>query len=279
MDKQTAVIYGRLPEAKQNPFEYGTISELFSSWGELFVSGALVTFIKEAPYSAWAEARNEVLGIVEGGEGVITFNGTEYPLKKGHVFKIFPGQTPKIVPKKSLTVLVVQLPGSAGNAEAGGEKLDELKVIDGNTVPGKAYEYESYGRELVTCNYGGGIGLLRFQFPIDKIPLHIHPHSGRLIRTISGEGYTYAQPKRYDMDPDTFCLFEKGTIHTNGPRPGSLYDVYAVQLPWVDSKIDEEHIAGDPNFVRYVDAEPPKPLWKTKADFERAIELHGKRNK
>ena len=264
---------------KEEKFEGGKYTQLFLNWGELLASGVYLTFLCEANYESWIENNHEVLGIVEKGEGSLLFNEKEYKIKPGFVFKIFPGQKPKIIPTVSLTVLVVQIPGSLGNIVAAGEQLDRLMVVDGNNVAGKAYEYESYGREIITCNYSNGIGLLRFQFPIDKIPLHIHPHSARLIRTISGEGYTYAQPNRYDMDKNTFCLFPKGVVHTNGPRPGSLYDVYAVQLPWVDSKIDEEHIAGDPNFVRYIDAEPPKPLWKTKEDFERAIELHDRNKK
>ena len=65
------------------------------------------------------------------------------------------------------------------------------------------------------------------------------------------------------MSSDTYSAFSKGHIHTNGPMPGSLYRVWAFQLPWIDSKIDEENIAGDEKFVRYVESVPPRALWKT----------------
>ena len=86
-----------------------------------------------------------------------------------------------------------------------------------------------------------------------------------------GDGFTYANPDRFEMNKDTFCLFPKGTEHTNGHLPGHVYDVWAVQLPWVKSCVTEDNIAGHEDFVQYVESVPPKPLWKTTKGLQEAV--------
>ncbi len=269
------IVYGRLSEAKKTNTAWGNKRPLFSDWGELKATGTLVQFSSKTTYSNWGDIKSENLCLVEKGSGVIEFNGKHYQVGCGHVFKVFPGQKPLVCPNNSLSVLSIRIPGSAQKAEQAGEDLSSIKVVNPADVPAKVYEYETLGQEIITCDYNPGIGLLRFTFPIDRIPIHIHPFSARLIRVISGLGYTYLDPNRYKMDEDAYCLFPKGAIHTNGPVPGSVYTVYAVQLPWIDPKIDEEHIGGDQKFVRYVESEPPKILWKKKEELKRAVEKLG----
>ena len=79
------------------------------------------------------------------------------------------------------------------------------------------------------------------------------------------------EPYKYVMDTDTFALFPPEITHTNGPEPGNIYVVWAVQLPWVDSEIDANNIAGSEKFVKYIGPTIPRELWKTKDDFKRAI--------
>ena len=169
-----------------------------------------------------------------------------------------------------MTFLSVQKP-SDQKMKRPGENLDELSVIEVEKVESKVYEYETLGQEIFTPKYENSLGLLTFVFPLREIPFHIHPHSGRLIRTISGKGWTYAEPNLYEMSEDTFTLFPKGITHTNGPVPGEIFRIYAIQMPWVESKIDEQNIAGAPKFVKYVGTVPPKKLWKTKQDFLNVI--------
>jgi|SRR3989344_720571 len=260
---KSSVLYGNLREAKYQEFSGGQKAILFSEWGNRRVTGQSIEFERETIYADWANPKQENTFVVEDGRGVIRFNNQDYPIEKGYAIKIFPKQKPIIRSEGKLVIFSVQMPASAVKAKNAGEDFNRLKVINTNELVSKAYEYESLGTEVFTCAYKPGMGLLKFDFPIDKIPIHKHPYSDRIIRTISGEGYTYAQPERYPMNPDTYSAFPKGHIHTNGPTPGSLYRVWAFQLPWIDSKIDEENIAGDEKFVRYVESVPPKPLWKT----------------
>ncbi|MEK6808448.1 MAG: hypothetical protein AABY14_02065, partial [Nanoarchaeota archaeon] len=146
--------------------------------------------------------------------------------------------------------------------------------------------------------YTPGIGLIDFIFP-QRIPTHIHPFSDRMIIPISGKGYTLLSDKldetieeklksgtitrndidkinqyivKHEMSEDTFSAFVKRIVHTNGPNPGEIYRLWAVQLPWIKSGIDHNEIAGDENFVKYVESEPPPELWNTKEELELVIE-------
>jgi quercetin dioxygenase-like cupin family protein len=267
---KSKVLFGELSKTKVEKKVWGSVGTLFSNWDKLKLNGFLINFNLETSYSDWADSRSENLCIVEEGKGVIIFNGVEYPVEKGYVLKIYPGQNPIVKPQKSLKFLSVQKPGSH-KMKFTGENLTKLNVINVKDVPSKVYEYETLGQEIFTPKYKNGLGLIAFVFPMREIPFHIHPHSGRLIRTISGKGWTYAEPNLYEMSEDTFTLFPKGVVHTNGPVPGEIFRLYAIQLPWIDSKIDEEHIAGAPRFVKYVGSTPPKKLWKTKKDFMRVI--------
>ncbi|MBI4170215.1 MAG: hypothetical protein HY514_00835 [Candidatus Aenigmarchaeota archaeon] len=272
MEQENSVIYGRLSAIKMRTYSWGSIGVLFSNWVDLKLSGFLVEFAKDTSYHEWVESQAENLCVVEEGAGALWFNGAVCKIEKGFAFKVFPEQDPVIKPKNNLKILSIQMPVESRNEKYSGEDLTKLKIIDPADIPEKVYEYETLGQEIVTCKYEKGLGLIRFQFPIDRIPIHRHPFSGRLIRTISGKGYCYVKPRRYEMDEDTFVLFPKGITHTNGPLTGHINTLWAFQLPWVDSKIDEENIAGDEAFVRYVESTPPKPLWKTKEDFLRAID-------
>ena len=127
------------------------------------------------------------------------------------------------------------------------------------------------GQEIFTPKYKHSLGLIKFTF-VNPIPIHKHPFSARIISPISGKGYTFIEPNVYEAHSDTYALFPKGVVHTNGNIPGEILSLYAVQIPWIESKIDEENIAGSPKFVKYIGITPPKQLWKKKEDFERLIE-------
>ncbi len=262
------VKYGNVLNIKKEVFSYGLRRTLFTSYSEISANAFIFDFEKATDYINWAEKDFENLCIVEDGSLVLKYNNEDYPVKKGEVFKIFPGQAPTLIPSPFASVLSIQMPSKNSNFD--GEVLSKLKIVHTELVPSKVYEYETLGQEVVTCNYSPGLGLLKFTFP-NKIPIHKHPYSGRLIRPISGLGFSYVAPDRYDMNKNTFSLFPKGTIHTNGPLPGEVFTLWAIQMPWVDSKIDIENIAGDKDFVQYIESEPPKPLWKTKSDLERVI--------
>lgn len=257
------IIYGDLTKLKKEPKKWGTKSLLFENFGHIKSSGVLLEIQNPLERSDWLDLDKESVCIVEKGSGSIFFNGKPYEIKDGFVFKIFPNQQFSINPKNKLQIFSVNIKGI--------KEHDEIIVVDVSKIKEMVYEYETLGQELITCDYSPGIGIIKFAFPIDKIPLHRHPLSDRIIRTISGKGYTYASPKLNEMNPNTFCVFPKGIVHTNGPTPGNIYRIYAFQLPWVDSMIDEENIAGDENFVQYIGPPIPKELWKTKEDFYRVI--------
>lgn len=260
-NQTNSIIHGRIKDARPQDFAGGSKAQLFSEWGALRITGFLIRFTKKTAYASWGDQGCENLCLVEKGSGTIQYAGNEYAVKEGDAFKVLPGQAPIIAPGEDLTVFSIQMP--AGRADFPGEEMDVIAVRRSKHVPPIVYEYEALGQEFFTPNYEGGLGLIRFIFPINNIPIHIHPNADRLIRTISGKGFTYAEPERYEMDPDTYCLFPRGTKHTNGPLPGEVYELWAVQLPWIESGVDEENIAGHEQFVKYVETVPPRPLWKT----------------
>ncbi len=268
--KQYGVKYGHISTLKKKTYKWGDKAVLFSNWEDLNLDGFFIILKTPVHSSDWSSKESERICLVEDGKGLIRYGEDEYPVKKGYAFKYFPGQDPVIVPENSISITVVQKPVE-DVTEIIGEDLSRIKVVNPEDIPSMVYEYETLGQEIFTCKYKNGLGLLKFVFPIDKIPLHQHPFAGRLIRTIWGKGYTYVEPTKYDMDADTYALFPPGITHTNGPEPGNIYAVWAVQLPWVDSQIDENNIAGSEEFVKYIGPTIPRELWKTKDDFKRAI--------
>jgi quercetin dioxygenase-like cupin family protein len=268
-------IYGKISQIKSEVKPWGSIRTLFKNWDKLNLNGYSISFQREVSYKEWALTNSENLCVVEKGKGRSVFNGKDYLVQEGDAFKIFPKQEPVIIPNGNLKIISVQKPDCKIN-EIQEEDFDILKVINPENVPAIVYEYESLGQEIMPCKYENGLGLIRFVFAIDKIPLHTHPNAGRLIRTISGKGYTYLDPNKYSMDEDTFTLFREGTIHTNGPVSGNIYTVWAFQLPWVEPEVTEENTKGSKEFVNYLGFSLPRELWKTKEDFDRAINILSK---
>jgi quercetin dioxygenase-like cupin family protein len=268
---KNTITYGTLSKAARKKTSWGTKATLFERWDALRLNGYLFEFTKSSSYAAWADPLSENLCVVEAGKGSLEYAGKKYTVTKGYAFKIFPGQEVMVKPQGKLIILSVQKPSSLAKAKQTKEDLSVLHIVDVKKTETKVYEYEALAQEIFTPKYKGGLGLITFTFPIREIPFHIHPFSGRLIRTISGTGWTYCEPNVYEMNEDTFSLFPKGVVHTNGPVPGDVFKVYAFQLPYITSKVDEKNIAGSPRFVRYVGQTPPRKLWKKKEDFTRVI--------
>ena len=273
MKKNQQIQYGRISKLKSKKLSWGTISTIWEGFDKLKTNGYLIKFKKETAYDSWADANTENLCLVEDGSGTIEFNGKKYEVKnKGFVFKIFPGQKPVIKPRGSLKIISVQLKSSVAQAKKNGVNLSKIELIDTKKVPKKVYEFETLAQEIFTPKYKNGLGLIKFAF-VNPIPIHIHPYSARLIRPISGKGFTYMEPTAYEAHKDTYALIPTGVVHTNGNIPGNVLRLYAVQLPWIKSGIDKKNIAGLPKFVKYVGVTPPKELWKTKPQFEKLIRV------
>ncbi len=270
-NEQPGALYGRISALNKEAHHWGDKAVIFSNWGDLNLDGLFLTVTSPVALSEWGTTQSESIYLIESGKGIINYRGTVYPIKKGYAVKLFPGQNPEFVPDDILKLTVVQKPTMMENNDIIGEDFNIIKIVNPEDIHSMVYEYETLGQEIFTCQYKNGLGLIKFVFPIDKIPLHQHPFAGRLIRTIWGKGYTYVEPNKYVMDTDTFALFPPEITHTNGPEPGNIYVVWAVQLPWVTSEIDEDNIAGSENFVKYIGPTIPRELWKTKNDFERAI--------
>lgn len=248
-------------------FAGGQMAEMFSNWGHLQLNGFYIDFERRADYARWANSMSENLCLVESGKGILRLLGREYEVAKGMAVKFLPGQNAEFIPDGKCSILSIQMPFSVMDTRSRGD-LSELLVADPSKLASRVFEYEALGKEVIPCSYSPGLGLIHFVFPQDKIPLHRHPFAGRLIRTISGQGYVYADETYYDMNTDTFALFEKGVVHTNGPTQDSIYELWAVQLPWVDPRITDFEIGGHEDFVRYLDAVPSKDKWKTKQQLE-----------
>jgi hypothetical protein len=265
------VIYGNTKEVVKESVNWGQQAVLFSDWGDQHITGQILTVDQEMNLSGLIGSGNEAVGVIEGGSGLLHGNGAEFSVNKGYAFKILPGQEVSVTPHEAITIFIVSKATDKNLIKSSGVDLSRLQVVNTTARTDMVYEYESLGQEIFTPSYEPGLGLLTFTFPIDKIPLHRHPYSDRLIRVIAGNGYTYANPELYEMQEGNFCLFPKNMVHTNGPVPGYIYRVYAFQIPWVSSHIDEENIGGDPKFVQYEGPTLPKELWKKKEDFYRAI--------
>jgi mannose-6-phosphate isomerase-like protein (cupin superfamily) len=271
MDKKNKIIFGRLSEFITEKTPWGEKSILFSDWGDLNLTGMFLTLHDELNYGSFTGDDRESIILVEEGRGMIRYRTQEVDFKKGYAVKIFPEQNPLIIPETKVSLTCIQKPVKSQEMVIYLNKPEEILVVNPEQVPSMVYEYETLAQEIFTCDYENGLGLIRFIFPIDRIPLHQHPFAGRMIRTIAGRGYTYVEPEKFKMDTDSFALFPKGVTHTNGPDPGHIYAVWAVQLPWIESMIDENDIAGSEAFVRYLGPKVPRELWKTKAEFLTAI--------
>lgn len=270
---KSPVIYGQISKTRLKKLPWGSHGILWDGFDNLKTSGFLVDFKKETSYEAWADVDSENLCLVEAGSATLEWAGKKYLIKnKAFVFKVYPGQSPTVRPgKNGFRVLSVQM-RHAKQSTRNKDSFDisKLDVIDTRRVPAQVYEFETLAQEIFTPNYKNGLGLIKFAF-VNPIPIHRHPYSARLIRPISGKGYTYIEPNIYEAHADTYALIPTNTIHTNGNIPGNVLRLYAVQLPWVPSGIDEENIAGSPRFVKYVGITPPKKIWKTKKQFETLI--------
>lgn len=270
------IIYGRISELKKEKTPWGEQAVIFHQWGELNLTGLYIDLNKEIGYGDIFGGDKESILLVEDGRGILKYRADEFNLKKGYAIKIFPDQNPTIIPEDELSVTCIQKQVQTEEMVLYLNETAKVLVVNPEDIPSMVYEYETLGQEIFTCQYENGLGLIKFVFPIDKIPLHQHPFAGRLIRTIWGHGYTYVEPDKYEMDSDTFALFPKAVTHTNGPVPGNIYVVWAVQLPWIEPEIDQDHIAGSEKFVKYLGPQIPRELWKTKDDFLRAIKTISK---
>ncbi|MCG8634802.1 MAG: hypothetical protein MI863_13295 [Desulfobacterales bacterium] len=265
------VLYGRLSQLDKEKTSWGEQSVMFSHWSEMDLKGLHLKLEEEIKYGDLYGGDLESILLVEEGRGILRHQAREHTVEKGYAVKIFPDENPGIIPDGQLSLTCIQKPVKPEEAARYPEDIEKVSVVNPEAVTSMVYEYETLGQEIFTCNYKNGLGLIKFVFPIDKIPLHQHPFAGRLIRTIWGRGYTYVEPEKYEMNSDTFALFPKAVTHTNGPDPGNIYVVWAVQLPWIEPEIDSDNIAGSEAFVKYVGPQIPRELWKTKEDFLRAI--------
>ncbi len=211
----------------------------------------------------------ETVLTVEAGSGVLSRvqSGARDELRTLDALRMGPDASASVAALTSMRVMMTSMHVPSCPAE----HRNLLEVRPRNDHDWKLYEYEALGQEVFAPEYEGALGLLRFMFPQDEIPVHVHPGSGRIIRPISGRGYTYMHPDRCPMDAGTIAAFDANVIHTNGPLKGETYELWALQLPWIPSGIDTENIAGHEQFVRYVSDVPVPSRYKTKAGLlERA---------
>ncbi len=218
----------------------------------------------------------ESVSIVESGRGElwIGHDHKKYTLTPGVAFYL--PRTPEVrataylsnISKRGepLRITSLQLPSDEQS-----DKANPAVIVDPSTLDWKIFEYETLGREVLAAP-NKRMGLLQLAFPMEKIPLHTHPYSDRFIRTISGHGFVYIDPYKYEMgEDDAFIAFPRNVVHTNGPKPREKFVIWSFHFPWIDPEIDEENIAGSEAYAKYLQA-PPKPLWKTKAELLSALE-------
>lgn len=264
-------IYGRLSKTKTLSFKSGIIGQFVSKFSNLKIDAFFVIFNKKTEYDSWIKGDVENLCIIKEGNGKIFLDGKFHNLNENIAFKIYPTQKPLIIPNKNLKIISVQRPSSI--LENKNRKIDitKLEIVDATKIPEKVYEFETLAKEIFTPKYKNSLGLIRFVF-VNPIPIHKHPLSARIILPIKGNGITYIKPNIYEAHNDTFAVFNKNVIHTNGPLIGKKIYLDAVQIPWIPSGIDRKNIAGSPKFVRYIGITPPKKLWKTKDNMKKLLE-------
>ena len=279
------VMTGKISQLKFEKRKWGLYARLFTDWGDGW-NGHYVVVNDDICLSDIVEdEKSSCVGVVDSGKGIyghmsdIKAGIVDYALhlKKGFAFQATPPSRVVVCPshspaplERAVALFIVE-----------GKKRDNTdvecyEVTDPNKVTQKPYEYESLGQEIFTYPEDGQLGLLRFTFAGQGIPIHRHPHSARVIKGIAGDGFTYIEPNVYPMTADDYALIPKKQVHTNGPKPGSVSKVWAFQMPWVVSKIDEHNIGGSPQFVQYEGGYAlPQPLWKTTEDFKRIIDKLG----
>lgn len=265
-------VYGDLSKLKKTSIKSGSIGQFLSKFGHLKIDGFFVTLNGKVEYTDWGNKNSENLCIVKKGVGKISFGGKSYNLTKDHVFKVYPGQEPTIFSNKGLSVISIQKPSSFVENKYRKINLSKLELIDTRKIKQKVYEFETLAQEVCTPDYKDGIGVIKFVF-VNPIPLHWHPLSDRIILPTKGKGVVYIEPNIYESNEDTFAVFGKNVVHTNGPLTGRKLYMYAVHLPWIPSEIDQHDIAGSIKFVRYTGITPPKKLWKTKKGMEKLIKI------
>jgi hypothetical protein len=254
-------VYGAIDEFPTATCEHGRTTTVLDQWSKNRVT-CLVEHVDEGRTMRLCPGEgHESIVILEAGEAILQSGGDRSALLPLDAIRAGPQASAQIEATGPCRILVVTM---ATDKTPKGRR-DALEVRKRNNDDWKLYEYEALGQEVFTPDYEGAIGLLRFVFPQDEIPVHVHPASGRIIRPIAGRGYTYMHPERCPMDSGTIAAFDANVIHTNGPLKGQNYELWAIQLPWVTSGIDTENIAGFESFVRYV-ADVPRPeARKTKA--------------
>jgi hypothetical protein len=268
-------IYGRVDGFPAIATPYGTAVTIAEQWTRRRVTCRLLHIQPGRSLELPAGLDRETILIVEDGSGdLLSADGRTQPsLSPLDAIRAGPDAVGAIRATRPLRLLET----SMQSPETPKHLRDALEVKARNDEAWKLYEYEALGQEVFTPQHEGAIGLLRFMFPQDEIPVHVHPSSGRIIRPIAGKGYTYIHPDRCPMDTDTIAAFDSNVIHTNGPLQGETYELWAVQLPWVASGIDTQNIAGHENFVRYVAEVPVPDRYKTRDEL--LLRAHSQRQR
>ena len=253
-------IYGRISDYQTIAKPYGNCQEILTNWSSAVVHAQIIKVTQGCEYTVHGAVGRETIVVVEEGMGEVRFLGKQLALSPLCAIKLGPTGTISFYAKTQLHLFQASMCVS----ESPSDQQDNIEFCNADSQEWKLYEYEALGQEIFTPRHPGSIGLLRFMFPQDAIPVHLHPFSGRIIRPISGEGYTYMHPDRCPMNRDTFAAFDANVVHTNGPLKNNTYELWAFQLPWIESKIDTQNIAGHENFVLYVSNVPTPDRWKTK---------------
>lgn len=298
MGKET-VIRGKISRLQFEEMPWGKYARIFSDFGDDWNGHYARVDTEVCLETIIGNKDAKCVGIVDGGAGEMIFSrygahdkkivslpqskttmryglgstgdfgDTASPskaLNAGFAFSVAPASDVIVRPlDEKLALFMVEGPEGGGAIE--------YKIVDPDDTPKKPYEYESLAQEIITYPHDGKLGLLRFTFAGQGLPIHRHPHSARIIKGIAGEGFTYLEPHVYPMSADDFIVFPLNHIHTNGPKPASVSEIWAFQMPWIVSKIDEENIGGSPQFVQYEGGYAlPKTLWKSREDFDKIIE-------
>ncbi len=264
--------HGLLSEGNLQKYDWGTVRILMADYGKEHATARNITLNKNSSvnYSVWADNCEGVL-VVEEGSGELYVGMITHKIAKGMAIHIPQHEAEKVQIKNTETQELSITCVTLAHEEL--PPLGSVQVVDPAQTPWKIFEYEALGRQGVV-GASKRIGVLQLAFPIEQIPLHIHPHSDRFIRTISGQGFVYVEPYKYDMGAnDAFIAFPRSQVHTNGPRPGNWWIIWSFHFPWIDPEVDEENVGGSEAYAKYL-AAPPKALWKTKKELVDALTKH-----
>jgi hypothetical protein len=254
-------VYGRIDEFELTPTPFGSTTTVLNDWSSNRVRCCVHSLLAGRTLHAGREDGRERILIIEAGDASLGAAGSSQGLKPLDALRSGPDSNFEISASSEVRILEVSMATSTTPRA----RRASVEIQRRNDTDWKLYEYEALGQEVFVPDYEGAIGLLRFIFPQDEIPVHVHPASGRIIRPISGRGYTYMHPDRCPMDNRTIAAFDANVIHTNGPLKGQNYQLWALQLPWIPSGIDTQNIAGFESFVRYV-ADVPEPAQRKTLD-------------